>query len=289
MTGHGRAYAQANGLRVEVEVASVNRKQLDVSLSIARSLSSLEARIQEMIAAVLARGRISVDVSVRPTAGQSGNAVQVNESLAKAYLAALRRAGKRLSVRDDLALSHVLELPGVLQVTAVADDPEAVWGVLKDALAKALANLDRMRRREGTALARDVSARLDRLDALNREIKAHSPASTARYREALTRRLAAIRTESGISPERIEREVILFADRSDVTEETTRITSHVKQAREILRSPEPAGKSLDFLAQELSREINTIGSKASDAEIGRRVVVFKTELDRLREQVQNIQ
>ena len=289
MTGHGRASAQGGGLRVEVDVASVNRKQLDVALSISRALAPLEAPIQEMIAGVLSRGRVTVTVSVRPTAGHARSAVKLDEPLARGYLDALRKGAKRLGVRDDLSLSHVVALPGVVHVSSTEDEPGAVWSLLKVALAKALAQLDRMRSREGAALARDLLARMNRLAELNREIMAHSPAAVARYREALLRRIAAIQADTGLSAERLEREVILFADRSDITEETTRITSHLAQARGLLRAAEPAGKSLDFLAQELSREINTIGSKAADAEIARRVVLFKTELDRLREQVQNIQ
>lgn len=289
MTGFGRAAVQRNGLRAEVELSSVNRKQLDIALTLPRALSMLEARIHEEIARVLARGRVSVEVSIRATGTQARQVIAVNEPLARAFLTTLRGAARRLAMPDDIGLSKLMEWPGVVRVASVEEDPERVWPLLQTALRRALAQLDQMRRREGRALARDLSVRLARLERLNREIMRLSPQAVRRYRAALLQRLTALRGESGIPEERLEREVVLYADRSDVTEETTRIASHLRQAGAMLRTAEPAGKALDFLAQELYREINTIGSKAADAAIGRRVIVFKTELERLREQVQNLQ
>lgn len=289
MTGYGRASAQLDGLRAEVEISSVNRKQLDIVLSMPRSLVSIEARVHEEIAAVLARGRISVEVTVRALSGKLKERVHFNESLARAYRDALRAGAQALGVREDVGISLIAGMPGVLRVESAEDAPERAWPVLQQALRKALAALDRMRRREGLALARDLSARIDQLDRLAGEIRRYAPRAVARYRETLRARLASLRKEAGITPDRLEREVILFADRSDITEECTRIASHLEQARALLRGKEPAGKALDFLAQELNREINTTGSKSADAEIARRVITFKTELERLREQVQNIQ
>lgn len=289
MTGYGRATNQQSGLRAEVEVSSVNRKQLDVVLALPRSLNALESRIHEEIALVLTRGRVNVSIVIRSTSTESRHAVHVNESLAHAYLETLRKNAKKLNVRDDLGLSHLLTFPGVLRVESGEDDPDRVWSVLQPALKKALARLDRMRVKEGTALARDLLARIATLEQLAAEIKKLSPESVARYRATLLQRLSTMAGELGISDERLEREALLFADRADITEETTRIASHVVQARALLRGASPAGKALDFLAQELYREINTVGSKANDAAITQRVVLFKTELERLREQVQNIQ
>jgi uncharacterized protein (TIGR00255 family) len=289
MTGYGRAAAHADGLRAEVEISSVNRKQLDVALSMPRSLSGLEARVHEEIAAVLARGRVTVNATVRAASGHPHARVRFDEPLARAYRDAMRAAARRLKVQEDIGISLLAGMPGVMAVEADEESPERVWPVLQRALRKALAALDRMRVREGAALARDLESRLDLLAKANEEIRRLSPAAVARYRAALKRRLAALRSEPGIAPERLDREALLFADRSDVTEECTRIASHLRQARALLRGREPAGKALDFLAQELHREINTIGSKSADAEIARRVVHFRTELERLREQAQNIQ
>jgi uncharacterized protein (TIGR00255 family) len=289
MTGYGRASLQQGGLRVEVEISSVNRKQLDIALSLPRALNRLEARIHEEIARVLSRGRISVDISVRRSGAQAHDRVRLNEGLARAYVTALRPAGRRLGLADDLRLSHLLALPGLLHVEAAEEDAERVWPPLQQALQRALGKLDQMRRREGAALARDLNARLGLMERITREIMTLSPGAVSRYRDALKQRIAGLQREVAVSDERLERELILYADRSDITEETTRIRSHLQQARALLRASEPAGKALDFLAQELYREINTVGSKAADAGIGQRVVVFKTELDRLREQVQNLQ
>ncbi len=289
MTGYGRAVAQVGGLRAEIEISSVNRKQLDVALSLPRSLNALEARVHEEIAAVLARGRISVAATVRALSGRPHARVRIDEPLARAYRDAMRAAARKLDVRDDIGISLLAGMPGVLRVDADEEEPERVWPVLQQALRKALNALDRMRRREGAALARDVAGRIAALASAVSEIKRLAPASVVRYRETLRRRLESLRDEPGIAPERLDREALLFADRSDITEECTRIDSHLRQARALLRGPEPAGKALDFLAQELNREINTIGSKSADAEIAGRVIVFKTELERLREQVQNIQ
>lgn len=289
MTGFGRAVVQRDGLHVEVEISSVNRKQLDVVLSLSRALTALESRIHEEIARVLTRGRVSASLAVKSTGRESRHAVHLNESLAYAYLETLRKSARKLKVADDLGLSHLLTFPGVLRVESAEEDPERTWPVLRSALVKALGQLDQMRRKEGASLSRDLLKRVKLLETLAAEIKSLSPTSVVRYRENLLNRLSTMRGELGISDERLEREALLFADRSDITEETTRIASHIGQVRELLRGAEPAGKTLDFLAQELYREINTVGSKSADAAIAQRVIQFKTELERLREQVQNIQ
>jgi uncharacterized protein (TIGR00255 family) len=289
MTGYGRAVAQADGIRVEVEISSVNRKQLDISISLPRALGGLEAPMQEEIATVLARGRIHVNVIVRAASGHAHARVRFDETLARAYRDIMRAAAHKLKVEDDIGISLIANMPGVLCVEADEEASDRVWPVLQRALRRALTAVDRMRVREGALLARDLELRIDALDKANREIRRLAPAAVTRYRAALKRRLAELQSAPGVDSERLDREALLFADRCDVTEECTRIDSHLRQARALLRGREPAGKALDFLAQELNREINTIASKSSDAEIARRVVKFKTELERLREQAQNIQ
>ena len=289
MTGFGRGAANLGGLRVEVEVSSVNRKQLDVVLNLSKSLIALESRVHEEVGKVLSRGRISVDVHVRESAKQRREGVRVDEELAAAYVKALRAAGKKLHLSDDLSLSALLGWPGVVRLESPEDDVETLWPILQRALKAALTQIDRMRAREGQALASDLEARLKLKAGLVAEIREHAPEAVARYRESLRQRIQALRLENEMPMERLEREVVMFAERADITEELTRLGSHIQQASGLLRSREPAGKALDFVAQEMGREINTIGSKANDAEIARRVVLFKTELDRFREQVQNIE
>jgi uncharacterized protein (TIGR00255 family) len=289
MTGFGHGRAAAGGLRVDVEVSSVNRKSLDVLLNVPKSLGALESRLHEEVGRVLSRGRISVSVQVRESAVQRRESVRVDTDLAASYLKALRAAAKKLKLADDLTARSLLEWPGVLRMESPEDDVATLWPLVQRALKQALKAIDAMRAREGQALAKDLEARLRLKKELLAEIRGHAPAAVARYREALRQRIQALRLEVDLPADRLEREVVMFAERADITEEMTRLDSHLSQAAGLLRSPDPAGKALDFVAQEMGREINTIGSKANDAEIARRVVLFKTELDRFREQVQNIE
>jgi uncharacterized protein (TIGR00255 family) len=289
MTGYGRGVAAGKGLHVEVEVSSVNRKQLDVNLNLPGPLRMLESRIQDEIAKSLSRGRVIVEVAVRGSERLKREAIRVNEDLARAYVQELRKTAKRLQITDDLHISRLMNLPGVLHYEPLDDDIEKVWPVLSKALTKALQEILRMRLREGTALQKDLEHRLSILRGIVKKIMVMSPHTARKYRDALKARLAQAGLNVPLEDERVLKEVVLFADRSDVTEETTRLDSHFKQARELLRSKEPAGRALDFLSQEMNREINTIGSKANDKDIAALVVSFKAELERMREQVQNIE
>ncbi len=289
MTGFGHGTARAGGLRVDVEISSVNRKQLDISINLPKALGQLESRVHEEVAHALHRGRVSVDATVRGSPELRRKAVRVDDRLAAAYLAELRRAARTLKVADDLGATLLLQLPGVLHFETMEDDVERIWPLLEQAVRGALGALSRMREREGGALARDLLKRITVMERLVADLRKLAPQAVARYRSALRERIASVKESAGIPDERLEREIIMFADKSDVTEELTRLASHFDQARGLLRRREPAGKALDFLAQEMYREINTTGSKANDAAMAGRVVLFKTELDRFREQVQNIE
>lgn len=289
MTGYGRGMAMREGLKVEVEISSVNRKQLDLFVSLPKSLALLESRVQEEIARDLSRGRITVDIAVHGSARLMRDSIRVDEGIAAAYLESFRKASRKLGVAPDIAFRDLVALPGVLHTESIGEDVETVWPLMLQALRKALKELVTMRTREGARLAQDLTARLGFLKERMASIRSAAPAVVQRYRANLRARIKAALQESPLPEERIERELVLFADKSDITEELTRLDSHLGQATKIFRSREPAGKSLDFLAQEMYREINTIGSKANDAAITQHVVVFKTELERLREQVQNIE
>ncbi len=289
MTGFGRGHAQAGGVRVDVEVSSVNRKQLDVLVNMPRPLQSLESLVVEQVSPHLSRGRVQVLVNVQSITSREQSPIRINTALAKACVAELRRMARQLDISPDISISEVARLPGIIEVRDAGHDPEVVRPALASALEKALAALDNMRKREGKALLADVSQRIGFLEKLSAQILRRAPQLTASFRDALRQRIAAVVTDVEISDERLEKEVIVYADRCDVTEELTRLRSHFGQARQIIGRKEPAGRSLDFLAQEMFREINTIGSKASDAEITPVVVQFKTELERFREQVQNIE
>jgi uncharacterized protein (TIGR00255 family) len=213
----------------------------------------------------------------------------VNKTLAAVYVTELRKTAKALKLKDDLSASVLMSFPEVVSYSGVAQDIELVWPVMEKALKVALVQLLAMRLKEGTALVHDLEKRLKTLEAHLECIRHEAPHVTERYREALRKRL----TQAGVmldgADPAVTKELALFADRSDITEELTRLESHLQQAHALFKSREPVGRTLDFLAQEMFREINTIGSKANEVKITRQVIEFKTELERIREQVQNIE
>lgn len=289
MTGYGRGEATAGGVKIEVELSSVNRKQMDVSLSLPRSLGVLEPRIEEVIHKAVSRGRITGEVFVRLSSEARRRGVRVDADLARTYLRELRKTAKRAGLKDDFGGSLLLELPDVVRYEQPAEEADRLWPVLSRALSAALKNLLTMRAREGAALQRDLESRFGKLSTRTARIRTQAPQVAGRYREKLLARLKSAGFTMEASDERMLREIALFADKCDITEELTRLDSHVKQARKLMQSAEPTGRSLDFLAQEMFREVNTLGSKANDSGILKDVVALKAELERVREQVQNIE
>lgn len=288
MTGFGEASAAASGIRVLVELSSVNRKQLDINVSLPRNLVILDALVQQMIRADFTRGRVSGIVRVEAANGFTGT-VTIDEKLAAKYIEGIRRTASKLKLTDDLGAETIARLPGVVSVDQSNLDADHVSAVLEKALKSALRGLDRMRLAEGRALQTDLRERLDMLAEMVKAIAKLAPSVVSGYRVKLHQRLQEAGLEHMEADERIIKEVALFADRSDISEELVRLKSHMKQFRHLLRSSEPVGRTMDFLCQELFREINTVGSKANEVEITRHVVAFKTELERIREQVQNIE
>lgn len=289
MTGFGQGFAQGGGLRADVEISSVNRKQLDVMVNLPRPLASLEPWVQEQCSHQLSRGRIHIQIAVQAANGTSAGNVVVDQALAERCIIELRRAAKKIGVSDEVTLRDIMRIPGVLTLHEPGEDVEQAKPVIAKAMERAMRSFTAMRRREGAALGRDLARRLERLAELVDKIAARAPELPGHYRKLLRARIEQLAGAAGIADERIEKEVVMFADRADITEELTRLQSHFQQARGMLRQAEPAGRSLDFLAQEMFREINTIASKASDAAISAAVVHFKAELERFREQVQNIE
>lgn len=287
MTGFGSAAAHANGVRVTVELSSVNRKQLDVVLRLPPHIAALESRVQKIIQDHISRGRISGSVQLESANG--GATLQIDAKRAEETVGRLRRAAKELNLADDLSASILLQIPGLLKTQSSEQSPEEIFQTLEKALRAALKKLDAMRLREGKALEADLLARLKLLDRMLAAVKSRAPQITAGYRKKLFQGLESAGLQHIADDERILKEIALFAERSDISEEITRLTSHLQQFRKMLRGGEPAGRPLDFLAQELFREINTIGSKANDLKITEQVVQFKTELERIREQIQNVE
>ena len=289
MTGHGRGEAAQDGFKISVEVSSVNRKQSEIAVSLPREFEPLEAQMRDEINRLISRGRTNVRVTMHAADPEVVRA-HVNFTVAKSYARELRRLAKELNIAADVSLDLIVRGPGVLETPAEVSDAEVFWPAVKKALDKALAGLVKMREKEGTHLAKDLRQRLDLIKHAVSEVEQQAPAVTVRYREQLRERIKSAGLES-ISPddERISKEVALFADRSDISEELTRLHSHFKQFDDYLKSAEPVGRTLDFLTQEMNREINTIGSKANDSLISRHVVTVKAEFEKIREQIQNLE
>lgn len=287
MTGYGEGRVAHRGMLVEVEVCSVNRRQLEVRVSLPKFLSVLESKVQEHIQHHVNRG--AVNCSIRVQLGPGNREPALDEQLAEAYLRRLRKAGGSLGLRDDLGLSILLQLPDVLIRREDAVDTRAVWGPIETALDRALKGLHVMRRKEGRVLATDLQGRIKALETLLAAIRRLAPSVREQYGQSLKQRLEKAGIPLDSTDDRLLKELAIFAERCDISEEVVRLGSHLAQARVMLRSAEPVGRPLDFLCQELFREINTIGSKANDARLSVRVVDFKAQLERMREQVQNVE
>lgn len=289
MTGYGHGVGSLDGLKITVEISSINRKQSEVVVSLPRELEPLDSRIRDTINAQVSRGRLSVRISVAAASGRSPAKVRFNTTLARQYMEAVRRLKDDLRLDSSLGLDTLLRIPGIVELVSPLADPEQIWTALGPALNKAVRSLLKMRRIEGTALKRDLKQRLRTITAATDMISALAPKATIRYRDSLYQRLAAGGLDLPLDDERLLKEIALFADRSDISEELTRLRSHIGQFNELLKSTQPVGRTLDFLLQEMNREVNTIGSKANDASIASQVIGIKAELERVREQAQNIE
>lgn len=288
MTGFGRGSATTDIGTATVEIACVNRKQAEVVVQAGRDLATIEGRIRKAVLGRVSRGRIQVSIQIDRPAG-SGSNVQVDEALAEAIDAAFKTISERIGRNIHATATDFMRSPGVITFDDSGIDPEAAWLAIDPALEAALGQVLETRAAEGSDLAKDLDTRLDTLEQIKNAIAELAPARPRHYRETLFKRLRDAGLELDLDDERVVREIGLFADRCDISEETTRLDSHLRRFREYLGGNEPAGRSLDFLCQEIHREFNTIGSKASDADIAQNVVTAKTELEKIREQVQNIE
>ncbi|MBQ6348760.1 MAG: YicC family protein [Clostridia bacterium] len=289
MTGYGRAFVEIEGRQMTVEVKSVNHRFLDISFRMPRNLMFLEDAARKAIGARLARGHVDVFVTYR-NLRTDARTVQVDEALFSAYVEALRRlrdaAGPEL--RDDRTLMGIAHMPDVMTVTEAEEDQDAVRALLEAALGQALDALCAMRAREGEAIRDDLKSRVDAIERMTEAVEARYPETVAAY----TQRLRAAMEElagSGVDETRLMMEVAVMADRSAIAEETVRLHSHILQLRNVFESPEPIGRRVDFIVQELNREVNTISSKSQDIPITQLTVDMKAEIEKLREQVQNIE
>ena len=284
MTGYGKCQLQRAPWEVTAELRAVNHRYLDISCRLPRSLSFQEDGVRKALAA-LVRGHVDVYLTVRQTEGATRQ-VETDAALAAAYVEAARVIAEATGAVNDLTVTKLMAMEGVTTVTEAAMDEEAVSALCQEAMAGAIAALDDMRLREGENLRADLSAHLDAAAALREKIIGYAPNVVGEYRVKLQERLAKMQVEA-IEPARLAQEVALIADKCAIDEELSRLDSHIRQLRRYLDMPGETGKKMDFLIQEMNREANTIGSKCSDADIAQCVVDLKSEIEKLREQIQN--
>ena len=287
MTGFGAGRGAQGDEEIDVEARSVNHKFCEVKVRLPRELAALEIEIARVVKERLARG--GVEIAVRRAPGRGTLAPRVDAVLAGEYAAAFRALRDRLGLAGDVGLQDVLAAEGVVALEERAVDLEGARAAAAAALAAALDALGAMRAREGEALARDVAGRLAQVEVLVARVEGAAPQSIEHYRTRLQERMAELARGFTPDPARLAQEVALFADRMDVAEEITRLRSHVAQMRTLVASDEPAGRKMEFLVQEMHREANTIGSKSQSADIAATIVALKAEIERLREQVQNVE
>jgi uncharacterized protein (TIGR00255 family) len=286
MTGYGRGAIERDGRQLTIEIRSVNHRFLDLSLRMPRSLGFAEQAVRERIGKRLSRGHADVFATYRNLRDDSRTAV-VDQALLTAYLAALDEIAQKSGLPDDRSVMRVATMRDLIVVSEAEDDPEALMALTMDALDMALDDLSAMREREGAALARDMAGRIDALEALTEKIEARYPQALSEYAARLRARIEEL--VETCDEQRLLQEVAIMADRSAIDEETVRLRSHFEQIRGLLAAPEPVGRKLDFIVQELNREVNTISSKSQDIPITQLVVSAKSEIEKLREQVQNVE
>ena len=290
MTGYGRGEAAGEDITVTVELRAVNNRYLDCTVKMPRSYLFAEDALKAQLQARVGRGKVDVFVNVSHTAGDDMT-VTVNESLAKAYIDALERltdlGGGR--VKSEYRPTDLARFPDVLTVEKKEEDPETVKALLLQALDGALNDFDAMREREGARLAEDIFSRTETIEALTGKVEERSPGIVADYRARLEAKMAEVLQNTQLDESRILTEAAIFADKVAVDEETVRLRSHISQLREMLSNGGAVGRKLDFLIQEFNREANTIGSKCNDVETSKIVVDIKAEIEKIREQVQNIE
>ena len=288
MTGFGRGKDAQDGREMTVELKSVNHRYLDLAFRMPRHISFAEDTLRTALNESLSRGHVDVFVNYRNTRTDAKE-VRIDTGLLGAYLKSVKEAAAELMMENDMTLSTALRLPDVTDIVEADEDNAAVAALAKAAAEAAIKELVAARRGEGERLADDLTVRLKTVDELREKIELRAPMVVEEYANKLNERIEVMLGSVEVDRQRLATEVALFADKASIDEELVRLKSHTAQARELLDQSEAAGRRLDFVVQEMNREFNTIGSKANDAEIARLVILGKAELEKIREQVQNIE
>lgn len=288
MTGYGRRETVTDGKKILVEIKSVNHRYSDYNIKVPRHLGYLEDKIRKCAADSVTRGKIDIYVNV-DYFETSDKEITLNEELAKSYIDALYALRDEFKLKDDITVTSVARNSEIFKSERVEEDEEALWKNVKEVLDGALSDFIAMRAREGERIEKDLCERIEYMCALAEKVDKRSPETVKEYSDRLYEKIKEVLDGREIDEGRILTEVAIYADKVAVNEETVRLKSHFDEFDTIIRSGEPAGRRLDFLIQEINREVNTIGSKASDIEIAKTVVTLKGEIEKLREQIQNIE
>ena len=288
MTGYGKGVAARDGRELVIELKSVNHRFLDIGIRVPRMLGCTEDTIRKVLNTRLSRGHVDVFISYRNTR-EDAKAVRVDTQLLTAYVTAARQAPAHLGLEDDLTLANVLRLPDVTEIVPAEEDTDALIALADEATNAAVDALEIMRAAEGERLKTALTAGVDAMAAYREQILTRAPLVVEDYRRKLTERIEAVLSDTEIDRARLATEIALFADRACIDEELVRLQSHITQFRAYLEAEEPIGRKMDFIIQEMNRECNTIGSKANDTELTNAVLLCKAEIEKLREQIQNVE
>ena len=288
MTGFGRGHEVLNGRDITVEIRAVNHRYYEFSSRLPRAYTFAEEKLKALMQGKISRGKVEVSVQVQNVTAVSEK-ITANKEVIADYVAALREIKDELSLTDDLSLSAVMRLPDAFTVVKAETDEEQLWEDLKTVAEQALANFIRMRETEGERMKADISARLTTIEGNVSFVEERSPIIVENYRKRLYDKMCEVLEGKNVDENRILLEAGIFSEKTAVDEETVRLRSHIAQFREMLESAEPIGRKLDFLIQEMNRETNTIGSKVQDIEVTKIVVDQKSEIEKIREQIQNIE
>lgn len=287
MTGFGRGEYTKDNMTFSVDVKSVNHRYSDISVRIPRIMSALEEKVRDFVNDKLSRGKI--DIYINFDSMKQNAEVIVDSNLAAAYVNSLNTLKQQFDIRDDISLSLITRFPDILKLEAVEQDADQLWLILREALSLAVNSLVDMRTREGERLQKDLNGKLDSIQEIAEQIREKSYGVVDEYKNKLYERIKELTRDVQIEESRLLTEVAIFADKSSIDEEIVRLESHINEFKKAMNFNGPVGKKLDFILQEMNREVNTIGSKATDLAIVNNVINIKTEIEKVREQVQNIE
>lgn len=288
MTGYGRCERIAEGKKILAEIKSVNQRFTDYNIKVPRHLAFLEDKVRELASGRISRGKVDIYISVE-SYEEADKEITLNEALAKNYVEVLRQLKDTFNLDGDVNVNTVSRFSDIFRSERKEEDQEFIWKLVSDTLTEALDDFIAMRNREGERIQNDLCARIDYMKSLAAKVDERSPQTVAEYKERLYSKIKEVIEDREIDEARVLTEVAIFADKVAVNEETVRLSSHFDEFHAIINSDEPAGRRLDFLVQEINREVNTIGSKAQDLEIAKTVVELKGEIEKVREQIQNIE